>query len=55
MWTNKKKNVKTPVIRCATHDHMPSRPRYSVPAGRVGRLAGGVVALPRAPVDTPRS
>ena len=29
--TKRKKKIPTPVIRCATQDHMPSRPRYSVP------------------------
>src|SRR5690349_11625995 len=28
---NRKKKVATPVIRCATQDHMPGSPRYSVP------------------------
>ncbi|GHD42343.1 hypothetical protein GCM10008097_08210 [Mycetocola manganoxydans] len=37
----------TPVMRCSTQDHMPSRPRYSVPAGRgeVVESNGGVLAV----------
>ena len=26
-WAKRKKKVSAPVIRCATHDHIPSRPR----------------------------
>jgi hypothetical protein len=37
----------TPVMRCNTQDHIPSRPRYSVPAGRgeVVESNGGVLAV----------
>src|SRR4051795_4206163 len=34
-WANRKKKIITPVMRCSTQVHMPSRPRYSVPAGMV--------------------
>ena len=42
MCTSRKKKIATPVMRCSTHDHMPSRPRYSVPAGRFGIGMAGV-------------
>src|SRR6478735_2625165 len=32
---NRKKKIITPVRRCRTQDHIPSRPRYIVPAGEL--------------------
>src|SRR5690606_2308425 len=65
--TNRKKKVSTPVIRWATHDHMPRSPRYRRPfasgaSARSGASAAEAVVLamveglqPRWWTDGPRS
>ena len=49
--TSRKKKIATPVIRCSTHDHMPSRPRYSVPRGTL-EVVSDTEGMGRVPMDT---
>src|SRR5918993_5952115 len=46
MCTRRKKKIATPVMRCSTHDHIPSRPRYSVPPGLCLAGFAGAVRVP---------
>ena len=45
MWTSRKKKIATPVMRCRTQDHIPSCPRYTVPAGAFGSDSRGEVRV----------
>src|SRR5918993_3060310 len=49
--TRRKKKMATPVMRCSTHDHMPSRPRYRVPRGTF-EVVSATESVERASVDT---
>src|SRR5829696_5489004 len=49
--TRRKKKIATPVMRCSTQDHMPSRPRYGVPRGTF-EVVSATESVERTPVDT---
>jgi hypothetical protein len=51
MCTKRKKKIATPVMRCSTHDHMPSFPRYSVPRG-TREVVSDTDGVTRAGADT---